>query len=81
MTDNLRDRIAAVLGANSHMSRELQDHLADVLIRDLGWREETQTLGDGMGGVSINSKTGERTFHHRAATRQSRYVTEWTTDE
>ena len=29
MTDDLRARIAAVLGANSHMSRELQDHLAD----------------------------------------------------
>jgi len=36
MSDNLRDRIAAVLGANSHMSRELQDHLADAVIRELG---------------------------------------------
>ena len=39
MTD-LRTRIAAVLGANSHMSRELQDHLADAVIRELdshGW--------------------------------------------
>lgn len=35
MTD-LRTRIAAVLGANSHMSRELQDHLADAVIEELG---------------------------------------------
>lgn len=35
MSDTLRTRIAAVLGANSHMSRELQDHLADAVIEAL----------------------------------------------
>jgi hypothetical protein len=70
MTDNLRDRIAAVLGANSHMSRELQDHLAYVLIRELGLHREivTESLTDPRTG----SAPTERTMY--------RYVTEWSED-
>ena len=34
-------------------------------------------LADGMGGVSINYKTGERTVHSRPNTHQVRIVGRW----
>ena len=65
MTDSLRDRIAAVLGANSHMSRELQDHLADAVIRELGnLRQEPHRFQCGSDGCS-----------------RYRIISDWTTDD
>lgn len=42
--------------------------------------QEQRTLGDGVGGVSINPDTGKTTSYGRPPTRQSRWVTPWVND-
>ena len=73
----LRDRIAAVL---SQHDVNLPDKVADAVIRALGLTREKRELMDGMCGQSINYLSGKVTNHYRAATRQHRYVTEWTSE-
>lgn len=77
----LRDRIAGAIRAEDDW-RGVTDPavLADAVIRELGLREEQRELMDGECGQSINYVTGKVTNHYCAATRQSRYITEWETD-
>ena len=83
MSDNLRDRIADVLADEFKRQGYACEWavLADAVIEALDLRQEHRELMDGMCGQSINYLTGQVTNHYRAATRQHRYVTEWTTDD
>lgn len=87
MSDDLRTRIAAVLQEHPPVRLQSQfdwldwtEKRADAVIRELGLRQEQRDLMDGECGQSINYITGKVTNHYRAATRQSRYVTDWTAD-
>ena len=79
MSDNLRDKIAAIVGTHEHWQRlgvrwecacgaevplkvQIDAHIADVLIRELGLHEE------------VDDKAAFRMEPSR-----SRYVTDWTT--
>lgn len=57
------------------------DHVAEVLVSEIGLCREGRTLADGWAAVTTNSKTGETTFDSRPCTRQARYVTTWERDE
>jgi hypothetical protein len=61
----------------SHLHFVVSEAVREVLERNL--REEQRTLADGMGGMSIDSKTGKTTAHLRPCTQQSRWVTPWLT--
>lgn len=78
--DDLRERIANTLWEATNGGIDVLK-AADAVIRELGLREESRTLQDGAGGITTNWRTGETTVHSRPATRQCRYVTDWTADQ
>lgn len=73
-------------GARNNMDGDvLHGHrvgaVSDAVRRALGdMHREQRTLEDGEGGMSTNYKTGVTTVHHKLATRQSRWVTQWVTE-
>lgn len=59
----------------AHWLGVLSEAVRDVLMRNL--REERRTLADGMGGMTIDTKTGITVTHHRPCTTQCRWSTSW----
>lgn len=60
----------------SATDREVDDHIASVLVTELGLREERRTNEMSSAGVTSNWKTGDVTFHSDYR-QDRRYVTAW----
>jgi hypothetical protein len=76
---SLEERIAAAI--NRKFPETFNDwalhDMAQVVLDELGLREETRLLADGMAGICTDQKTGQTTVHSCPQTRQRRYVTSW----
>ena len=92
MTDNLRDRIAAVLDESLHRQKGIDrpdrfkdwidtSELADAVIEALGLREEREDVASFQPGEIDDSMMPPRQKGRLTWTPSHRYVTEWTTDE
>lgn len=77
---DIQQRIADILREYGLCEGDILD-LPEVLVSELGLTRDERTLADGMAGMSTNYKTGETTVHSRPCTRQSRYATQWVSDD
>lgn len=79
MTDTLRDRLEKLIYQELDTPNQLDKHLAQAIITNLGLREEWGSLNEDDGGFLADTREELKPWD--GETIKKRYITDWEPDE